>query len=106
MLREHSAIPSPCIKLPFVIKIFVLSIFEWPLYTGFTVCHLYACLLYAVFSKINFFKKIFQMPSDCQTILIQIRPLLFAWPDLDPNCLQRQAAKAVTSRQRDTAKPV
>ena len=25
------------IKLPFVIKIFVLSIFEWPLYTGFTV---------------------------------------------------------------------
>ena len=26
------------IKLPFVIKIFVLSIFEWPFYTGFTVC--------------------------------------------------------------------
>ena len=25
------------IKLPFVIKIFVLSIFEWPFYTGFTV---------------------------------------------------------------------
>ena len=24
-------------KLPFVIKIFVWSIFEWPLYTGFTV---------------------------------------------------------------------
>ena len=24
-------------KLPFVIKIFVLSIFEWPLKTGFTV---------------------------------------------------------------------
>ena len=24
-------------KLPFVIKIFVLSIFEWPFYTGFTV---------------------------------------------------------------------
>ena len=23
--------------LPFVIKIFVLSIFEWPFYTGFTV---------------------------------------------------------------------
>ena len=30
-----------CIKLPFAIKIFVLSIFEWPFYTGFTVlCHL------------------------------------------------------------------
>ena len=25
------------IKLPFVIKVFVLSIFEWPFYTGFTV---------------------------------------------------------------------
>ena len=27
---EHSAILSAFIKLPFVIKIFVLSIFEWP----------------------------------------------------------------------------
>ena len=27
---EHSAILSPFIKLPFVIKIFVLSMFEWP----------------------------------------------------------------------------
>ena len=35
---EHSAILSTFIKLPFVIKIFVLSIFEWPLKTGFTVC--------------------------------------------------------------------
>ena len=35
---EHSAILSTCSKLPFVIKIFVLSIFEWPFYTGFTVC--------------------------------------------------------------------
>ena len=26
------------INLPFVIKIFVLSIFEWPFYTGFTAC--------------------------------------------------------------------
>ena len=25
------------IKLPFVIKIFVLTIFEWPFYTGLTV---------------------------------------------------------------------
>ena len=29
---------STFIKLPFVIKIIVLSIFEWPLKTGFTVC--------------------------------------------------------------------
>ena len=34
---EHSAILSIFIKLPFVIEIFVLSIFEWPLKTGFTV---------------------------------------------------------------------
>ena len=37
---EHSAILSTSIKLPFVIKIFVLSSFEWPFYTGFTVCFL------------------------------------------------------------------
>ena len=34
---QHSAIRSIFIKLPFVIKIFVLFVFEWPLYTGFTV---------------------------------------------------------------------
>ena len=37
--REHSAILSSFHKLPFVIKIFVLSIFEWPFYTGFTVSY-------------------------------------------------------------------
>ena len=37
--REHSAILSTFIKLPFVFKTFVLSIFEWPLKTGFTVIH-------------------------------------------------------------------
>ena len=35
---EHSAILLTFIKLPFVFKTFVLSIFEWPFYTGFTVC--------------------------------------------------------------------
>ena len=34
---EHSAILLTFIKLPFVIKIFVLSIFDWPFYTSFTV---------------------------------------------------------------------
>ena len=34
---EHSAILSTFIKKPFVIKISVLSIFELPLRTGFTV---------------------------------------------------------------------
>ena len=34
---EHSAILWTFIKLPILIKIFVLSIFERPVYTGFTV---------------------------------------------------------------------
>ena len=34
---EHSAILSTFIKLPFPIKIFVLSTFKWLLKTGFTV---------------------------------------------------------------------
>ena len=34
---EHSAILLAFIKLPFVINIFVLSIFEWQFYTGFIV---------------------------------------------------------------------
>ena len=34
---EHSAILSTFIKLPFGIKILVVSNFEWPFYTGFTV---------------------------------------------------------------------
>ena len=37
---EHSAILSTSIKLSFVIRIFVLSIFEWPFYTGFTVYYI------------------------------------------------------------------
>ena len=35
--REHSAILSTVIKPALAIKTFVLSIFEWPLKTGFTV---------------------------------------------------------------------
>ena len=35
--REHSAILSIFIKLPFVFKIYVLSFFEWRLKTGFNV---------------------------------------------------------------------
>ena len=37
----ESAILSTFIKLLFVIMIFVLSIFEWPLKTGFTVYFVY-----------------------------------------------------------------
>ena len=62
---EHSAILQTCIKLLFVIKIFVLSVFEWPFYTGFTVnlvfdttlTFLHASMLAALS---NFFKIIFQ----------------------------------------------
>ena len=35
--REHSEILSTFINRSFVFKTFVLSIFEWPLKTGFTV---------------------------------------------------------------------
>ena len=34
---EHSAILSTCMNLPSVIKIFALSIVEWPPNTGLTV---------------------------------------------------------------------
>ena len=40
---EHSAIFLTCTKLPFVIKISVLSIIEWPFCTGFTVLYLFSC---------------------------------------------------------------
>ena len=39
-IAECSAILQTFIKLPFAIKTFVLSIFEWPLKTGFTVLRL------------------------------------------------------------------
>ena len=41
--REHSAIIWTFIKLPIVIKVFVLSIFEWPYKTGFTVASYNTC---------------------------------------------------------------
>ena len=45
--REHSAILLTFIKLQFVFKTFVLSIFEWLLKTNFTVlCQVLANLYY------------------------------------------------------------
>ena len=53
---EHSAILLTFIKVPIVIKIFVLSIFEWPFYTGFTVYVYWARLSYLiVFVKASYF---------------------------------------------------
>ena len=46
---EHSAILLTFIKLPFVIEIFVLSIFEWRFYTGFTVSTLYSAVSYITY---------------------------------------------------------
>ena len=39
-VKSISAILLNFIKLPFVIKISVLSIIEWPFYTGFAVLYL------------------------------------------------------------------
>ena len=47
---EHSVILLTFIKLPFVIKIFVLSIFEWPFYSGFAVYHYEWRSLWRVFA--------------------------------------------------------
>ena len=51
---EHSAIFLTFIKLPIVIKIFVLSIFERPFYTGFTVV-VYIVVVYSFVSLFLFF---------------------------------------------------
>ena len=70
---EHFAILSTFIKQPFVIKIFVLSIFERPFKTGFTV-----------FNRVLFASKCFSMKvkvhCKCKIIpkgvTVQLPPLL------------------------------
>ena len=59
--RGASAILLTFIKLPFVIKILVLSIFEWPFYKGFTVGVLHYIMNPAFFTIIfrYWFKFIF-----------------------------------------------
>ena len=56
---EHSAILTTFIKPPFVIKIFVFSIFEGPLKTGFTVF----CL--ELFNIVHLFMKFLHFIGDC-----------------------------------------
>ena len=58
---EHSAILSTFIKLPVVIKICVLSIFEWPFYTGFTV--------QAEFGECSGSMAEYSMPGYCVVVL-------------------------------------
>ena len=50
--RDHSTIFSTFIKLQFVFKTFVLSIFEWPLKTGFTVYRVHEIYLFCLFDLI------------------------------------------------------
>ena len=57
--REHSAILTIVIKLPFVIKIFVLSIFEWLFYTGFTVSQKLLSAVIPFEGNLYFLMKIF-----------------------------------------------
>ena len=54
--KGHFAILSTFIKLPFVIKIFDLSIFEWPFYTGFTVLYVacYECKGFILTVRLKF----------------------------------------------------
>ena len=61
---EHTAILLTFIKLPFVIKLFVLSIFEWPFYTGFTVHwkHILYVKMYPFKEKISI-KRCFKIAS-------------------------------------------
>ena len=60
---EHSAIFFNFVKLPVVINIFVLSIFEWLFYTGFTV----------IYEWMNFMGSI--QPFGCH-INCELNPLL------------------------------
>ena len=84
--REHSAILWTFIKLPFVIKIFVLSIFEWPFYTGFTVYDISLKNLYSHKSFLpngNFFRLLITFVNSLNTDEDRQN----VDPDLDSNCL-------------------
>ena len=55
---ELSAVLSTFIKLPFANKIFVLSIFEWRLKTGYTV-HTVVLMVHCIFGGVSYnFQKI------------------------------------------------
>ena len=66
---EPSAILSTFIKLPFVIKIFVLSIFEWQFFTGFTVFTkwFWFCLFkLMIYIPVNNFSHVWTFPGFTQ----------------------------------------
>ena len=55
--EEHSAILLTFIKLQFVIEIFLLFIFEWPFYAGFTVNGIYAVVVFKYMINILYFPR-------------------------------------------------
>ena len=61
---EHSAIFSTFIKLPLVIKTFVLCIFEWPLKTAFNV---FCCesVKHSITDSLNYPTPATELPSPC-----------------------------------------
>ena len=62
--RKHSAILSTFIKLKFVIKPFLLFIFEWPFYTGFTVLlNIYKTLVKQIFDLYTIVPNINELPQ-------------------------------------------
>ena len=65
---KHSAILSTFIKLPFVIKIFGLSISEWPFHTSFTV-HYIKIFLFPVILVIACLVGITALPLSITTTL-------------------------------------
>ena len=64
--KGHSVILSTFIKLPVVFKIFVLSIFEWPFYTGFTVL--------ITFKKHHYSNVHLQLPSGARILNFGLEP--------------------------------
>ena len=74
---EHSAIISTFIKVPFVINNLVLSIFEWPLKTGFTSSNVKTSAL----SSRN------RVDSKCERIYIFGRKDVESLPDISRGTL-------------------
>ena len=89
--REHSAILSTFIMLPFVYKAFVLFIFEWPLKIGLTV----------IFSsKLTFSKYSLRITIRVSKSLNQEQNQQYVRSDLDPNCIfNRQQSMSLTDKE-------
>ena len=63
--QKYCRILSTFIKLPFVIKIFVLSIFEWLFYTAFTILYYENTWQDYVQDKTNFEHKMKKVNKQC-----------------------------------------